>query len=93
MSKRGNNVEFVKHVPDFLAKMGLSRGQVEEHQDKNKEHKLEDKFPKKKQKAEGLAQEGHNHSSNDEEDKEYDFENAQIEDLANMLQGGPVSSD
>ena len=41
---------------------------------------MEDKFPKPKP---GTEQ---------EEDKreEYDFENAQIEDLANMLQGGPL---
>jgi len=24
MSKRSNNYEFVKHVPDFIAKMGLN---------------------------------------------------------------------
>ncbi len=44
MSKKGTHLEFVKHVPDFLVKMGLTNGQVKEHQEKNKEHKLEDKF-------------------------------------------------
>ena len=74
MSKRSNNYEFVKHVPDFIAKMGLNTSQLEEHKKQTQEAKLEDKFAKK------------NKTDEDEDkDKEYDFENAQIEDLANML--------
>ena len=67
MSKnKNNNLQFVKHVPDFLVKMGLNNTQVKEHQSKNQEAKLEDKFAKKPK------------SSKDEEFKleEYDFENA-----------------
>lgn len=82
MSKRGKqkeSFEFVKHVPDFIAKMGLSRAQLKEHNEKNREHKIEDKFQKK------------NKEEETDENEDYDFENAQIEDLANMLQGGPVS--
>lgn len=76
MSKKGTHLEYVKPMPDFLAKMGLSKAQVQEHQSKNQEAKLEDKFVKKTVTAQDL-----------EEDKklEYDFENAQIDDLANML--------
>ncbi len=31
MSKRSNNYEFVKHVPDFIAKMGLNTDKLDEH--------------------------------------------------------------
>ncbi len=72
MSKKSQNLEFVKHVPDFIAKMGLSQQQLTQHNQKNKEYSIEDK-----KRTEDPSK---------EEDKgEYDFENAQIEDLANML--------
>ncbi|TNV74495.1 hypothetical protein FGO68_gene13090 [Halteria grandinella] len=61
--------------------MGLTNTALKEHQEKHAEAKLEDKFPQK----------GGAGKAKDEEDKEdYDFENAQIEDLANMLGGGPL---
>lgn len=46
-SKKGESISYVKHVPDFIAKMGLSQAQVREHQEKTAESKLEDKFAKK----------------------------------------------
>ncbi len=72
MSKKSQNLEFVKHVPDFIAKMGLSQQQLTQHNEKNKEYSIEDK---KRTEA----------PSKEEDKEEYDFENAQIEDLANML--------
>jgi|LauGreDrversion4_2_1035121.scaffolds.fasta_scaffold40067_1 hypothetical protein len=61
MSKK-THLEYVKHVPDFLAKLGLSKEL--ETQARISEPKLEDKFEKKKD------------PSDKEEEKEYDFENA-----------------
>ena len=63
MSKRSNNYEFVKHVPDFIAKMGLKTDQLDEHKKQTHEAKLEDKFAK-------------TGTTDDDKDKEYDFENA-----------------
>ena len=75
MSSKGNNIQYVKHVPDFLARMGLTHVQVQEHEAKHVEAKLEDKFK---------------HDDEEERKEEYDFEHAQIDDLANMLAGGPL---
>ena len=73
-------MEFVKIVPDFIAKMGLSKADLKEHHDRNQEAKLEDKFPKQQK-------------DNDvDEEEKYDFENAQIEDLASILEGGDLTS-
>jgi hypothetical protein len=47
MSKKQNNLQYVKHVPDFLVKMGLTNTALKEHQEKHAEPKLEDKFPRK----------------------------------------------
>ncbi len=80
MSKRSSNYEFVKQVPDFIARMGLNTAQLEEHKKQTHEAKLEDKFAKTSKGQE----------EDDDKDKEYDFENAQIEDLANMLGEGGV---
>ncbi len=78
MSKR-THLEYIKHVPDFIAKLGLSK--EKETLARQQEPKLEDKFEKKS-------------VGKDEEEKgEYDFENAQIEDLANMLNGGPLKDE
>jgi hypothetical protein len=74
-------LEYVKPVPDFIAKLGLSLDK--QTQERTKEAKLEDKFPKSK-----LAE-----SEEGKDDDGYDYENAQIEDLANMLQGGPLASE
>ena len=79
MSKRSNNYEFVKHVPDFIARMGLNTVQLEEHKKQTQEAKLEDKFAKTSK-----------IEDDEDKDKEYDFENAQVEDLANMLGEGGV---
>lgn len=73
-------MEFVKIVPDFIAKMGLSKADLKEHHERNQEAKLEDKFPKQQK------------DQVDEEEK-YDFENAQIEDLASILEGGDLASE
>ena len=70
----------MKIVPDFIAKMGLSKADLKEHHERNKEAKLEDKFPKQQK------------DQVDEEEK-YDFENAQIEDLASILEGGDLASE
>ena len=75
------HIEFVKPVPNFLAKMGLTQSQQQVHEEKRKEATIEDKF-KPATKGE-----------QEEEKETYDFENAQIEDLANMLQGGPLASE
>jgi hypothetical protein len=45
MSKK-THLEYVKHVPDFLAKLGLSKER--ETQARQQDAKLEDKFPKPK---------------------------------------------
>jgi len=83
MSNRGGtHLEYVKPVPDFIAKLGLSLDK--QTQERTKEAKLEDKFPKSK--LAGADEEG-------KDDDAYDYENAQIEDLANMLQGGPLASE
>ena len=66
MSKRSSNYEFVKQVPDFSAKMGLNKMQLEEHKKQTHEAKLEDKFAKTSKVQE----------EDDDKDKEYDFENA-----------------
>ena len=70
----------MKIVPDFIAKMGLSKADLKEHYERNQEAKLEDKFPKQQK------------DQVDEEEK-YDFENAQIEDLASILEGGDLASE
>jgi hypothetical protein len=44
MSKKQPGLEFVKHVPDFIAKMGLKQEQVRQHQEA--QPKLADKFGK-----------------------------------------------
>jgi hypothetical protein len=72
-------LEYVKPVPDFIAKLGLSLDK--QTQERAKEAKLEDKLPKSKAIEEG------------KDDDAYDYENAQIEDLANMLHGGPLASE
>lgn len=80
MSNRGGtHLEYVKPVPDFIAKLGLSLDK--QTQERAKDAKLEDKFPKSKAIEEEAKDDG------------YDYENAQIEDLANMLQGGPLVSE
>ena len=79
MSKK-THLEYVKHVPDFLAKLGLSKER--ETQARQQDAKLEDKFPKPKAST-----------GQEEEKQEYDFEHAQIEDLANMLNGGPLADE
>lgn len=66
MSKKSsNNLEYVKHVPDFIAKMGLSKQELQQHTEKNREYTIEDK-----QKTATTA------PSKEEEKGEYDFENA-----------------
>ena len=45
MSKK-THLEYVKHVPDFIAKLGLSK--EKEAQARQQEPKLEDKFAKNK---------------------------------------------
>ena len=57
-------MEYVKPVPDFIAKLGLSLDK--QTQERNKEAKLEDKFPKSKLVA----------AEEDAKDDIYDYENA-----------------
>lgn len=64
MSKRGTHLEYVKPVPDFIAKLGLSLDK--QTQERNKEAKLEDKFPKSKLMT----------AEEDAKDDFYDYENA-----------------
>jgi hypothetical protein len=67
-NKRSTHLEYVKHVPDFLAKMGLTPRQQSEAKAKLAEPQLSDKFASKKGSGKG---------GDDEEDKDdYDFENA-----------------
>ncbi len=62
MSKK-THLEYVKHVPDFIAKLGLSK--EKEAQARTQEPKLEDKFAKNKPE-----------DPKEEQKEEYDFEHA-----------------
>ena len=37
------NLAFVKHVPDFIQKLGLTNKELQQHKERT-EHKIEDKF-------------------------------------------------
>jgi hypothetical protein len=64
MSKnKKEQISYVKHVPDFLAKMGLTYTEVKDHTERHAEAKLEDKFAKKS-------------AGKEEEKDDYDFDNA-----------------
>ena len=73
------NLAFVKKVPDFIQKLGLNNQELKTFKERN-DHKLEDK--------QGVN--AKEYLTADEarwaqEKEEYDFENAQIEDLGNFI--------
>ncbi|CDW82370.1 UNKNOWN [Stylonychia lemnae] len=76
---------FVKQVPDFIQKMGLGNKELQDYKEKT-EHKLEDKLPQNPATDEDKKKQA--------EKEEYDFENAQIEDLGNFIsaEGDPEAN-